>query len=544
MATILDDDQNKQQQGQTQGSEQVVGNGGSAGTIDAQGSGGGASTPPAQAGGGGFTNLQSYVTANQGNDAAMGQQVQGLVANDAKTATDQTGAYQSGAQSQIASSTVNQDQDVQSRIKDNASSINKDAFDKQYNASWSGPTTADQYQGYGDAQKATDKVTSEAKSAGGDNTARQGLLSQVYARPDYGQGEQTLDSFILGSGQGGQQALQNINQQYGNFGQNFTDAAGAVQSAIDQGKKTTQATHDATHQAVDQAQGAYNDEFSNLQNLVGSQAQTMTRQYQGAVGSIGSQDPATRAAGFKAAGIDPQVGEFMRSEGYDPSQIISAGKAQSLGDAANGTDVSNYQALQGLLGGTSKFDFSKAAGGTNAFNVDQGKLGSASQAQQILSQAQASLAQQNAQRAADFNNFKSGLARPTYTGEAAALGISPADYAYATAHGINPADMVSQGAQMNLGNVLNGDKATQFTNLLKALGVTPKEDLTPAANVGSSYNFDSGAFNSKVAAARAAEAPQAPQDIIAGPATPSGDPLSNAIGRGDTWISKRIGLGG
>jgi hypothetical protein len=535
MATILDD-QDEKDKAQN---EQVLSNG--SGTIEGQGSSGAsAQGGQGQPGGGGFTNLQQYVTANQGNDAAMGQKVEQNVGQNAQAANQNISQYQSGAENKVKQGTVTQDQSISDALKTSPEKIvadpnMKSAFDKQYNAQFTGDTQASAYQGYNEAQQAANKVQTQGQEAAGDNASRRNLLNDVYARPDYATGQQTLDSFLLGAGDQGQQSLKNINQQYGNYGQKAADASQSVQDQIQQGIDTSKATQEATRGLVNQQTGKYDAQFKGLQDFVGKQQGQMQSQYQGVVAGLSSADAGQRAAAFKQVGLDPKVGEFLVSEGYSPAQLVQAGKSQSLGDVADQGDVAHYQALAKLQGLTPGYDFSKAGGGTAAFTADQGKIGAANQAQATLSGLQAKLAEQKQQRALEYAQAMSGPV--SFKGDddapyAAKLGISNEDLQYAKAHGIDPTKFVSKGRDLGLGDVTDDPTRAQFGNLMNMLGLKAKEDLTNKGPAGGAFTFGKDAFAKQVADARAKEAaaaaPPSPSSRTGGdsPGSLFGTPLN------------------
>ncbi len=533
MATILDDEDQKDNQ-----NEQVLSNG--SGTIEGQGSSGAAPAgqTQGQGGGGGFTNLQQYVTANQGNDAAMGQKVEQNVGQNAQAADQNINQYQSGAQDKVKQGTVTQDQSVSDALKSSPEQIVgnqnlKSQFDKQYNAQFTGDTQASAYQGYDAATKSAGKVQEQGQNAGGDNAARRNLLNDVYARPDYATGQQALDSFLVGAGDQGKQSLKNINQTYGTYGQKATDATNAVQGQIDQGIATSKATQDATHGLVDQETGKYDTKFKGLQDYVGKQQSTMQGQYQGVVAGLSSGDAGERAKAFQQVGLDPKVGEFLVSEGYSPAQLVQAGKSQSLGDVADQGDVTHYQALAKLQGLTPGYDFSKAGGGTSAFTPDQGKIGAATQSASILSSLQAKLDEQRQQRAAEYGQAVAGPV--SFSGGddaayAAKLGISNDDLQYAKAHNIDPAQFITKGRDLDLGDMADDGQRGQFANLMNTLGLKPKEDLTNHGSAGGAFSFNKDPFTAQVAAGRARDAAAAAAAAkAAGPKAPAVS-VGSAIG--------------
>lgn len=546
MATILDDEDKNAQNATGSNGEVVLSN--ESGTIGNGAAGGGATTTPAgttQQPGGGFTNLQQYVTANQGNDTQMGQKVQQNVAQNAQVADQKVQGYQTGADQRVDQGTIGLDNTVQSAIKSSPEKIIGDpslkaAFDKQYNAQFTGATQAADYDGYNDAQEQALKVERQGKAAAGDNADRRGLLNDVYARPDYGSGQQNLDSFILGAGEGGQQALQQINQNYGQYGQKATGAADEVNSRIQNALKTSQTTRDTTRGLVSSQASGYDQNFRKLSETVQREAQEQQKQYQATLDGLKSGNAKVRASTFKSIGLDPQVGEFLVNEGYDPSQLIAAGKAKSLGDVANAQDVARYQALQQLQQKGSDYDFTAAGGDGRAYTVDSERAKAAQGAQSLLSQIQKQLDAQNRARQDEYGTIAGGLTSFKDEDRQRALrmlGLNADDDALVRQYGTGDAfDYLSSAGKLDYGNVASSQQQQQFAKLLNTLGIKGKENLSAKNKAAaSSYNFDTAKWNAAVAAAKqkAAEAAAAaaqPSSYDAGVYSPSYTPDAHPMG--------------
>src|SRR5690606_22863853 len=103
--------------------------------------GGPASSQPA-AKGTGWTNLQSYVTANQGNVGRMADKVTDTVANEAKEADNAFESYKSNATKAVDSGTAKVNKTLTNDLQNDPTKVDAQEFTRAYNASYGGPTSA------------------------------------------------------------------------------------------------------------------------------------------------------------------------------------------------------------------------------------------------------------------------------------------------------------------------------------------------------------------------------------------------------------------
>jgi len=262
MAYVLDpnkdkDEEEKQGQQPQGGPEQIVsGQSGQVGAGAGQ-TGQAAAAPKATGAGaatrsGSWTNLSTYTKANEGNDAAMGQKVQGAVDQTGQQALAQRGTYGQAATTAATAATVT-DQGIIEQLKNSPTAVNKDDFAKQYSATYSGPQDYTRVEGYQPTAKAQNATAQFADQASGNQSERATALarSDVYGRPSYTRGERNLDSFILGSGAAGQKSLQDVRQNYGDGSAFRNDwdtllkqigGAGEADSMLGKAKATTEKT--------------------------------------------------------------------------------------------------------------------------------------------------------------------------------------------------------------------------------------------------------------------------------------------------------------
>lgn len=157
--------------------------GGGSSAFAGGGTGQGATTSvasPAPTSSGSFTNLSSYLNANQGAGATMGNAV-GTMINNAGNAAQTAG--------------------TQAVNDARTTGVNSGAFQKDDNT----------------AQKSYGTLTGYLNNAAGGMAGTGTLIKDVYNQPGYSSGENALDAALVNGQPGGQQAVQGAANQWGNF---------------------------------------------------------------------------------------------------------------------------------------------------------------------------------------------------------------------------------------------------------------------------------------------------------------------------------------
>ncbi len=210
--------------------------GGSGGAFIGGGSSQGATTgvKDAPTASGNFTNIQNYLTANEGSDAAMGEAAKAQVGASYGEAEGAQNALANEASSSIQSGTPvvdqntisgianwqpsNYGQQINSLSRGQTSTYNPVSVTPPPAVAYTGPTSYNQLSGAqgveSSAQRAEERVGLTNNQAGVSE-----LLRGAYANPNYTSGEGNLDAFLTGSGAGGQQQLAQARQQFGDIQQ-------------------------------------------------------------------------------------------------------------------------------------------------------------------------------------------------------------------------------------------------------------------------------------------------------------------------------------
>lgn len=342
------------QKAQSSGSATSLGGGGSGVVSGGAGSGSGAGpSPGASTLPGGWTNLQDYLSANSDQAAQAGSQIASGVNDQAQNAQNDIDSASSDFSNQVNAGSVNADSDAVNKDIAAATGASSSAsfdpnaaadFQKQLNASYSGPTDFTQSGGYqkaqgslNNAQTALNQTQSEA--------GRDVLLQNQYnnASPNgYNQGEQTLDQALIEGSPQAQSALQGVNGQWSGLGSALSNATTNQNSAAQAAAANTQSTSAAAKAALDKAnsdfQGGLNTELTQAQ-----QAQQTAYQNELAAFKNQSWDPSN----LDALGLSRDEKIY----GVDPTQYLSQGLAPTLETMANPDDYARSAALAQLAGG-------------------------------------------------------------------------------------------------------------------------------------------------------------------------------------------------
>lgn len=309
-------DPNKNKQGQDQGQGTVLGGGAAPETLGAGGAGAGSgqNQKTSSTTGSGFTNIDSYLKANQGS--GFGGQLTGKVNDKIDTAKQNQNQAANTVNNQINQNTTswgNIQGGVKSAIAD-PTKANAQDFQKNLNAEYKGP------QGLADNQAAFNQFwsgTGAAKQQAGSLNSEQGrfgLLDTYFGRPNYTQGEKSLDNLVASRDQG--------------FGQNAARAGREANAVERQGDKTSK----NIQSAAQQGQQATSEARSNTRKAIGIDENGQVLRGEGA-GAIGQ-------------GYDQAEANLKQRQGDEQKAIQN--QVQNLqGSAANrnydyGLDVSKY----------------------------------------------------------------------------------------------------------------------------------------------------------------------------------------------------------
>jgi hypothetical protein len=245
---------------------------GSSGVVSGGAVGGGASTsagssPDKPSTSGSWTNLNSYLSANQDQGAAIGNTIASTINNQGQNAQSEISNLDSGFTQAVQDNTVTQNQGAVNQAVQNAQNAqltqaDQQAFNQQATAKYTGPTDFTLASGYGqaaqDANTALNTYNQTQSEAG-----RDVLLKNQFnnaSENGYNQGENNLDQLLL-EGSGGADTLINAANQW-------TGLNGALTSDVANDNATAAAAAAQTQATAQAAQAAYTDANSTTDQAV------------------------------------------------------------------------------------------------------------------------------------------------------------------------------------------------------------------------------------------------------------------------------------
>lgn len=289
--------------------------------------------------GSGFTNLQRYLSANQGNQ--LGQVVGGGIANAAQgVRSGITGAanqFQQGADAGNLASDANQ-QARASVLQQISSGTNPQVTDDQ--AKQFATFRGGQYTGprdLGDTSKLQNQAANAESLGRGTATAsgRQGLLQDFVGSPQYTQGQKSVDSYLLGQAPeiaSARQKTLGLTNAIGRENQRASSVASQEQANAQKFGKETNTMIGGQLTGI---QGA----LANQATAAGAEDAAARQRFES--GQRTAQDYAT-------LGIDPGTHNFGVSL-IDPRWYSAAG-APTASQVANDTQRAQIGALAKLSG--------------------------------------------------------------------------------------------------------------------------------------------------------------------------------------------------
>lgn len=268
-----------------------------------------------------WTNLQNYLSANDGS--GFGGQVAGKVQSDVDSAKQSIDSADKGFRSQVDQSTTSYDPElVDSAISDPTSFV-QDAgkvsqFDKQRDANYSGPSTlSDNASLYNPASTAVSEAQQETqadRSEGG----RMALLDKFYggSGKSYTQGQKSLDNFLVQSDPTAQAGFDTANKGASDLQNYLSTTATGDQNYASQGRGTTENAQNQTRAAlgIDQngnlipGAGAIGQNLTAIDQAVTARQNALTQAHQ-------TLDPTNAIPSL--SGLTP---DQLSAMGIDPSQ--------------------------------------------------------------------------------------------------------------------------------------------------------------------------------------------------------------------------------
>lgn len=341
-----------QNAGQSGGNQQ-------AGSSNAAGAGG---YNPNKQQGSGFTNIQSIVNANKGNQlgSAIGNNIQNVESSAQSNLKNAQNQFQQGTQANQANTQANQ-QLAQNVLADptqyanvpGATNTPQNAqagqqFQSLLSGQYQGPTALANASGLQNQAANVAQMGQALQSAGG----QQGLLRQLIANPQYTQGQAGLDSLLLGQSNDPslQAAKRNALTLQGQVGSAVNGAAAQGQQQTNQAQQFGTALQNQLGSTVNNENNTLQQNATNLQNQRNTQYQSALKDLQS--GNV-NQDEAN-ALGLTQ---DENVYNVLNGNGAAGTGSSAAAQflkenplAANISNTANAQQYAQMQALQSLAG--------------------------------------------------------------------------------------------------------------------------------------------------------------------------------------------------
>jgi|688.fasta_scaffold02085_29 hypothetical protein len=490
----FEEDENQGQQQQQPGGVVTSGSGSSVIQGNAQASSSSGSAEPKKTRTSGWSNLQNYITANQGNDAAMGQKIAQGIGDTASEVTQAKGSVQGKAQEDIARNTVT-DQGVIQGLQTDPTKVSKDSFTSQVGAQYQGPDDVSAYEDYAKGQSARsqlDEKLAKTQTEEGRNALIRGIAGQNYT-----QGLGNLDQFILSAGQQGKQALQDTRQQYGNTSQDWDNLMGSLNEGFKSARGTTEKTAADTMAAYEQAFGGSTNAIKQAQTRTTETNAQRKKEYGANVAALGDKDAAKRAAAAKRLGIDTAALEYLRGIGFTPQQIASYSGDLNLGNIVDPKQKAQYEALLSLADRESQFSFDPSKAGQQATAVKTDIVNAGKEAKALRDAKAQAVKDANNKRALEFQRLQDHIARGgIYNDEIGKLtGLTKREFELARRGNyggvaIDPSLLsFDEGSKLNLGDVTTDAERKQWTNLMRVLGNRDTTNFADTQQEGGAVRF-------------------------------------------------------
>lgn len=417
--TLLQQDQNQQGQAQAdQGGPSISGSApGATGTsVAPTTTATPAAAPASKTPSNNFADLSNYLKVNEPQQ--FGQQLAGKISTDISNDQSQAANTDAAFKQRVDADTIKDTSGVTQQVSQDPTKVDPNSFGALRDATYNGPSNfSDASDLYNQAQGATDSASQKA-SALQTEGGRFGLLDSYFGRPDYSQGQKSLDNLLVQDDPNSQQAFQQIQSNASNLAQQQqarnTDLSAYGNLGAQQTADTRSTARDAL--GIDDSgnytgTGAIADAQTDLANRTTAANAAAATQYQNTLNQAASNKFGLSPDFLKAIGVTNPQGY-----GVDPSKYLTAGQTLSQEQVATPQDVARLQALTNLAGPNATpllSDYTEAGQSATApaFNFDTtGYEGAVSQNQAQYQQQGAALDKQITSLQNTINQAKASAA--------------------------------------------------------------------------------------------------------------------------------------
>lgn len=316
-----------------------------------------ATTAAPRASSGTFTNLSSYLNANQGGAQNLGTQVGNKISTDVNKASSDLSSANDAFRNQVAANTNKASTDyIANAVAAPKDYVNDETFAKDLSGTYGGPSS---FLGTKDAQNALGSIQNAQQTAqlAGTEGGRTQLINQVSAAP-LSRGGANLDQWLV---QGNQPALSTV--------QGAADSANPLQTnydtAVSEGDKAAQAATKGNQdlrsqilQGLTTGQSAYNNQLqskaTDLASKMNANNQAVANYLKTGTGDVGTVLPQLGMTPQALAGLQAanDAAKAKGLPGVDLSQFWTGTQSPNfdVGNVANEGDIANLNAYSHFLG--------------------------------------------------------------------------------------------------------------------------------------------------------------------------------------------------
>lgn len=347
---LLSEEEKKKQQ--EQGNNLISGEGGNTFSLGLP------TTAPTKPGGpkqsGSFTNLNSYLDANKEQSNQLGSDVSNKITDVGNQARNQFGVSKDQFGQKVNAGTI---QNIDSAVGDASNTVNKaytlgagnnfnqdelSRFKEVTNAQYKGPNKIeDESDVYNPANELNSKVNQYSKLSETDDGRGQ-LLSEIYKRPTYSQGQVTFDNLLLGGNQQSKQKLSDARNQvadvkdlFSGLVQDSNSLVGSVKNKTDDVRNQAQAfTNQNQVQRNQQVESRLGEVNNNWDNEYNSLLKTFNDSDGGKNLSLTPEQMARLSVNEQQQIFtmlkDNDGSNYLRKNAFDASRVISKDEQAQL----------------------------------------------------------------------------------------------------------------------------------------------------------------------------------------------------------------------
>lgn len=284
-----------------------------------------------------YQNIQQYLKANEGAGSQMGGQIAGSVeqkATEARTAGQQL----ANEPQKVSAYNV---QDVLNKAQAGDQTKKQEYQTMKQTGGYTGPSDVTGLGGYG-AYQTKGQAATENVNLAGSESGQKTLLRNIYGRPDYTAGSNTLDQALMAQSQGGRQAISDIASKYSGLTNELTGYSNQAGKNIAQSQSQAAQNKAAFQPAEQAARSAIIDPLQQKAAQTNAEQKALYERLSGDVKDLRLNPETMAMLGLK---------EGQRTFGTDLSKYINPATGEAnIQNIASQDDLDKYNNLMNFIG--------------------------------------------------------------------------------------------------------------------------------------------------------------------------------------------------